>query len=542
MVRKQHDTASGFAEEIYRFKPLEKVVDGDKLGQFLINKGIITQTECQIGVSEQSVTGERLGEVLIRLGFCGRHHVVAALAQINPEALIGETQEDVAVPRDFLLATQTLILLSTDRDLYFATLSEDPYSVSEELTKFTRGRKSVVQAPFPAMSIREEMEKLKQVRDVQYIADDEEDINKIIKALISTSLTSGASDIHIDSSEQSVHIRLRVDGIVHLQKVLPMKLAGRLLSRIKDRSGMDVSENRRPQDGSFSELYNGRTVDFRVASVPTGDGEKLTLRVLDKEKAILDIDDIGITMIDDWKKLTTWSNGLVLVCGATGSGKTTTLYSTVKSMDKLEKTIFSLEDPIEYRLPFINQIQINRAVGLDFAAGLKTLLRHDPDIVIVGEIRDVETAQNAVRLADTGHLVLATLHTNDVISSLSRLEGLDIDFPLMASLLRGIMVQKLVRTICPVCHGTKMDGGRDCQHCHQTGYRGRTLISELCSFASEQDVVDVRRGKRGYHTFVDDAVVKLGVGATDFPEISRVLGVELAKSVEQRMGETKCIA
>ncbi|MDY0383714.1 GspE/PulE family protein [Trichlorobacter sp.] len=496
-----------------------------RIGDYLRKQGLITQQKLDVALQEQAITGEKLGEVLIRFGFFERSHLVEALAYLNPESLIGETSVQVELPPEFLLQYRCMILGDTGNTLYLATLHPHPHEVLEAINRQLDFSMRLKLVPIRHTIIAEHLVALEHSMKSVQRGQDSTDINKQLADIIHDALEEGASDIHLEASEKTLHIRYRIDGILHTVKVLPESLVNKIFSRIKDMSGMNVSDKMVPQDGSFSFNYRGRNVDFRVSTIPSTYGEKATIRILDKEKMMIGVQEIGITSIGDWLDLAQLTTGLVLVCGATGSGKTTTLYSTVRHLNLLEKAVYFVEDPVEYRVPFVTQVQVNRRINLDFAAFGRTVLRHDPDVVIVGEIRDAETAENALWLADTGHLVYATLHTNDIPSTILRLKDLGAEIPKLSYALRGVLVQKLARKLCAICDG---DG---CDECRGTGYRGRTLLTEFARLNEPGDIYRLIDHTTGnpleYLHFIDDARHKLATRVTDCAEIHRVLGIRL---------------
>lgn len=499
-----------------------------KIGEFLIEKGLISDEQLVVTIAEQQFTEEKLGDLLVRLGFIDRSTLVAVLAEDMPEALIQDvvitSRIDVSVPEAVLVEAMVMPVGDTGKTLYVASIHDDQAFVTRSLGEVLGDRRIIKYVPAQYQKVLLYLNDLKKkaaakrLTSPQQLYTEAEDVNEIIEAIIHEALDLNASDIHIESTEKTVHIRNRLDGILHVVQVLPQSISARIFSRIKDMSNMDISERRLPQDGSFSITYNKRKVDFRVSTLPSVMGEKITIRVLDKEKALVGMSHLGITKTEEWLSLTKLGNGLVLVCGATGSGKTTTLYSTVKYLDSLHRSIYTIEDPVEYTLPFITQVQVNQKLGLGFGEFLRTVLRHDPDIGILGEIRDNETAENAVRLADTGHLVFGTLHTNDVPSSLTRLGGLGVDLSQIAFLLRAIMVQKLIRKLCTICKG------EGCDKCNGIGYWGRTLLTELAIFNSPADIAKILDGTGDYYTFSDDYLHKLKSGITDAKELERATG------------------
>jgi len=330
--------------------------------------------------------------------------------------------------------------------------------------------------------------------------EDDAPIIKLINAMLSEAIKENASDIHIETFENTLQIRFRVDGV--LREVLKpnRKLASLLVSRIKVMAKLDIAEKRIPQDGRISLKIGGRAVDVRVSTMPTGHGERVVLRLLDKNSARLDLKDLG--MVDDSRKkfsqLIEKPHGIILVTGPTGSGKSTTLYAGLSQIDHKERNILTVEDPIEYAIEGIGQTQVNTKVDMTFARGLRAILRQDPDVVMVGEIRDLETAQIAVQASLTGHLVLSTLHTNSAAGAITRMEDMGVEPFLLSSSLLGVLAQRLVRTLCPHCRESHLPDDEElnlltlpadnqlpiyraigCIECNYKGYRGRTGIHEL---------------------------------------------------------------
>lgn len=496
------------------------------LGEYLIEKNIITKEQLDIALKEQKIVKEKLGEILIRLNFAKRDDIINALLTINPQALLGE--EDVfshEVPENILIETKTVVLGNTKDALYIATLYPNPQHVVEILKNYTKN-KEVILIKTSVPSILQKLNEINitksdviEERIHKYFEQD--DIAQFINELIIDAILNRASDIHLEPQEKVFIIRYRIDGILYIMFHFPLSVYPQVVAAIKNKAGMDVAETRLPQDGSFLYQYRNRYINLRVATLPTLMGEKISIRILDREKMLLDIHELGITKLDEWLRVSQNQMGLILVCGPTGSGKTTTLYATVQWLDKLHRNVYSVEDPIEYHLPFINQVQINRRAGLDFAMYLRTIVRHDPDVIIVGEIRDKETADNALTLADTGHLVYSTLHTNDVPSTIIRLQNLGVDINALSFLLKGILVQRLVRKVCKPCMG------RGCKICNDRGYFGRTTVSEIAVFESINDIKSLLNGELKYYSFYEDAKKKVQEGVTTKEEILRVLGIEI---------------
>lgn len=298
---------------------------------------------------------------------------------------------------------------------------------------------------------------------------------KFVNLMIAKAVALSASDIHIEPEEDIVHVRYRIDGILYVQPSPPKEFQLAINSRIKIMADLNISESRRPQDGRFQMDIEGKQIDIRVSCLPTVYGENLVLRILNTSNILLGLEQIGFEGVNlsNYRSLLLKPNGIILVTGPTGSGKTTTLYSSISTINSTEKSIYTVEDPVEYRLPGIRQTQVDPLIGLTFAAGLRAILRQDPNIIMVGEIRDAETAQIAIQAALTGHLVLATLHTNSAAGAISRLIDIGVEPFLLASSIIGVIGQRLVRLTCDVCKG------KGCALCIHTGYRGRSGIFEV---------------------------------------------------------------
>jgi len=312
-------------------------------------------------------------------------------------------------------------------------------------------------------------------------AEDDAPIIRLLNAILTQALRDGASDIHIEPYEARSAVRFRIDGTLYPAIEPPRALHPAIVSRIKVMAHLDIAEKRLPQDGRITLRVGGRAVDVRVSTLPAGHGERVVLRLLDKQAARLDLDALGMSVatLQELDALIHAPHGILLVTGPTGSGKTTTLYAALSRLDRSGRNMMTVEDPIEYDLDGISQTQVNPRIGLDFARALRSILRQDPDIIMIGEIRDLETAQIAVQASLTGHLVLATLHTNDAAGAVTRLIDMGIEPFLLSSSLLGVMAQRLVRRICPQCNA------QGCTACGHTGYRGRTGIYELLTVDSE---------------------------------------------------------
>ena len=321
---------------------------------------------------------------------------------------------------------------------------------------------------------------------------------RLLNVVMTEAIQQGASDIHFEPSEQGLVIRYRIDGVLQLRHVPPKELQSQLITRIKVLAKFDIAEQRLPQDGRIKLKIGGREIDFRVSTIPIVYGERVVLRILDKSNIILGLDRLGMApeLLDRFKKLTHLSEGIILVTGPTGSGKTTTLYCAINDVNSPEVNIMTIEDPVEYKLTNMAQVGVNPKIHLDFATGLRHILRQDPDIIMIGEIRDRETAEIAIQASLTGHLVLSTLHTNDAPSALTRLVEMEIEPYLLSSTVVGVLAQRLVRTICPHCRESYLPSelecvelglqtpqpfyrGQGCALCFGLGYKGRHGIYEL---------------------------------------------------------------
>ena len=377
--------------------------------------------------------------------------------------------------------------------------------------------------------------------------------NKLAEDLLHLALAQGASDMHIEPDEQGVRVRIRVDGLLQQLCVLPRAQQSTLLTQLKVWSGMDIAEKRVPQDGRMLLKHVDTEVDLRLSSLPTVNGEKLAIRFLQRQDNLLSLEQLQFSdsNLQRYRQLFHQPNGLVLLTGPTGSGKTTTLYATLQELDAAANNIITLEDPVEYKLPGINQVAVNRRSGLTFAAGLRSVVRQDPDVIMLGEIRDEETAAMAVHAALTGHLLLSTLHTNDAIGAVYRLLDMGIADYLLAAGLRGVLAQRLVRRPCRYCGERRLATAAElqylgrradeslqvvqahgCEHCHGTGYRGRLALHELIVFdkrmqqllvngADETELLREAR-KQGWCSLYADAVDKVLQGATTVEELWRV--------------------
>ena len=387
----------------------------------------------------------------------------------------------------------------------------------------------------------------KEPKDLLDLAD-EAPVIRLLNSILFQAVKERASDIHIEPFERELEVRFRVDGILYKMLAPPKVVQEAIISRVKIMAGLNIAEKRLPQDGRFRVIVAGRDVDIRVSIIPTFFGERIVLRLLDKQKGVLSLADIGLSSsgVTAMERLLSRSNGIILVTGPTGSGKSTTLYAALNLLNSPEKNIITIEDPIEYQLKGIGQIQVNPKIDLTFASGLRSILRQDPDIIMVGEIRDVETAEIAMQACLTGHLVLSTLHTNDSATAVTRLIDMGIEPFMVASTLSAVLAQRLVRVICPHCKeefrpereyaGITLPPvlyrGQGCDRCFGLGSLGRVGIYELllidpqlCSMIIKQAPAGVIKEyalSKGMRTLREDGLAKAAAGITTLEEVLRV--------------------
>jgi general secretion pathway protein E len=377
---------------------------------------------------------------------------------------------------------------------------------------------------------------------------DEAPVIRLLNSILSEAVKERVSDIHIEPYERDLVVRFRIDGILYEKLTPPKIIQDALVSRVKIMAGLNIAEKRLPQDGRIRVIVAGRDVDIRVSIIPTFYGERAVLRLLDKKKGVLSLEDIGLgdEGVRTMERVLARTSGIILVTGPTGSGKSTTLYAALNRLNTSEKNIITIEDPIEYQIKGIGQIQVNSKIELTFAAGLRSILRQDPDIIMVGEIRDAETAEIAIQASLTGHLVLSTLHTNDAATAVTRLVDMGIEPFMIASSLTAVMAQRLVRVICPYCREEyrpvdRHDGvslpvrlyrGRGCDRCFGLGTMGRTAIYEIMPVDQEICSMIIKRAHageikeyavaRGMKTLRDDGLARAAAGVTSIEEVLRV--------------------
>ncbi len=502
-----------------------------RIGDLLVEKQMISESQLQHALQEQKLTGRKLGATLVELGYVEENALLNLLSaqlaipfvelkqfrfdrdlvQRLPETsarryrvmLLREDFDGLllgmADPTDIFCLDELQRILQKNlkpavvRESELLDILDIAYSRSSEIASL-------------ATELGEELEEASvDLADfVTDATDSEAPVVKLLQKIFEEAITTKSSDIHIEPDEKVLRIRNRIDGALLEQVMNEKRIASALVVRLKLMAGLDISEKRLPQDGRFNLKVKQRNIDVRISTMPVQFGESVVMRLLDHTDGVLALDKVGMPqeLIQRFRKVITRPHGLVLVTGPTGSGKTTTLYGALSELNKPEKKIITVEDPVEYRLPRISQVQLHEKIGLTFASVLRATLRQDPDILLVGEIRDSESAEIALRASMTGHMVLSTLHTNDAISSAMRLLDIGVDGYLVATSLKAIIAQRLVRRICSSCiqaaapdsqqlellaaigrgrdySQVQFKSGSGCPHCHNTGYRGRIGVFEM---------------------------------------------------------------
>lgn len=480
------------------------------LGELLFTRGLVTKEKLQAALLEQTVTKERLGKILVRNGFLRQNDLLRLMGELNPNSLHEESVFQSAIPADILVKTRSMIVALVADTLYLSTMSS-PELVRRLILPYTAGYHVAFTAANP-VRMQEYFSKLRQGRQEKLLS---------WERIFYDAMRLRSSDIHVIPRHASYTVMTRRDGVLQLLHEGPREECVALVSRVKDLAKMDMAERRRPQDGGFSMDYSGRVVAFRVATIPTVDGERMVVRILDPDAVNLSLDQLGITRLDVWRKAVAKTDGLCLICGPTGSGKTTTLSATANEMNFLERAIYTIEDPVEYRIPYAGQVNVNPGVGLDFSVAARAFMRADPDVIITGEIRDLETARASIKAAETGHLSIGTLHTGSILATIGRLRDIGVEPYELRHLLRGVMVQRLMRMYCSSCEG------KGCLLCGHTGYGGREVVSEVASFRNEAEVQAVIDGQVSWPTIQQDGKQKVLAGRTSEAEFERVFGMSI---------------
>ncbi len=547
-----------------------------RIGDLLIERGYITQKQLLDALSKQKQLNLRLGETLIECGYVTEEDIAQTLSDqykipfeqvanltFQPEAvkLLSHSLADRHKIVPVSVSEDSLTLATADPTDVIAL--DDIKSITNQRIKLIVVTKRDIDRAIEWLYLTPEgfNRSSLNISDFVDISDEDAPLIRMVNALIQQAVEDKASDIHIEPSDYRLIIRYRVDGLLQVLRELGMELHTSIVARIKIMSNLDISERRLPQDGAFRQMLSNREIDFRVSTIPTIRGEKIVIRIHDNTQNRFKITSIGMqkTTIARLKGLLALPYGMILVTGPTGSGKTTTLYSCLEVLKSPHKNIISIEDPTEYRLNGINQVTINNRIGLTYAKVLRAVLRQDPNIVMIGEIRDYETAEISIRAALTGHLVLSTIHTNDAASTLTRLIDMGVAEFLIASSVAGVIAQRLVRRVCPRCRKEYIlhrndplwnvleiekyiqnknevllfKAGSGCAHCHQTGYRGRIGVFELlpvdesiAKMVIEHQPAGVIKDYAVKHlsmkTLRDDVTIKVLSGITTIEELTSI--------------------
>ncbi len=545
------------------------------IGQLLVANRAITQDQLDQALREQNRTGALLGDVLVSLKYLSEDGLAKALAQearvpfVSLEGAVADTTAANLVPESIARRHQIAPVSRTPGRVRVAQANPFDVVAIDELQREVELPVEVVCSPRSAIArlinrsygpggggrlqglIDEGLAAAAQPQ--LEIAPEDSPVVKLIEELIGDAVRAGASDLHLEPEERVIRVRHRVDGVLTHTDTIPRELQPPVVSRLKVMAGLDIAEQRLPQEGRITQTVAGREVDFRVSTFPTVFGEKVAIRILEKDKLVRGLEDLGLNRrnLALFTDLLNRSRGIVLVTGPTGAGKTTTLYSALNVLGGREKNIMTVEDPVEYEFPTIRQTQVRPRAGLTFASAIRSLLRQDPDIIMIGEIRDPETAQLAVRAALSGVLVFSTLHTQDSPGAMPRLMDMGVEPYLIASAMAGVVNQRLVRVICPECKApvtyppevlakvslTPGDGvtfykGKGCDHCGQTGYHGRTGVYEILTVdTAVHDLIRARADSRqikeaaqrgGFKSLLDDALSKAVIGQTTLDDVLRV--------------------
>lgn len=458
---------------------------------------------------EQAATGDDLGGVLVRNGFISQSKLMQIRLSVDKLGLARDKVFSQTIPYEALIKTKSILTGESADAIYVSSMMPEVY-VSSVLSKYDS--REIIFVPLCVTELDSYHDDLRRMHA--------QDDDSFVERLIRDAIRQGISDIHIVPRNKTYTVLFRHLGVRRIVKEGLIDDYYTIAARIKDNSRMDLSERRVPQSGGFQIEHQNVMVDLRVESLPTSDGEYIVIRLLNPDNTNVSLSSIGITRVDEWKKGVGRRSGLCLVCGPTGSGKTTTLNATIREMDRFGRAIFTAEDPVEYTIPYVAQVAINNAVDLTFNRALRSFMRTDPDIIIIGEVRDLDTAQNMLRAAETGHLVIATLHTESIINAIARLKDIGVNPADLKHLLRAVLVQSLIRTTCPGC------GGTGCAACFGSGYTGRTIVSECAYFHDERDVEKLFNNERWWASMAEDAVLKYKEGVTTKDELLRTFSGE----------------
>jgi len=561
------------------------ILEKRRLGDELVSLDLITEEQLDKVLKLQESSGKRIGQILVEQKWISEADLLPVLAQqlqvpyvrLNPQlydpAVIdiidkGKAAQSCVLP---LFKVRDVLLIATPSPLSIPVNDEIEDRTGCKIKAILASRKDVLQTINEAYSgdqtefglelfdaVEDDFEVIENTSPDDYSLIDEmaegSPVINMVNSVIQRAIRDGASDIHIEPARKKSRVRLRIDGVLYEFTTLSSELHPSLVSRLKVMANLDIAERRLPQDGRIQVHTRGKQVDLRFSSLPGLFGEKVVLRILDKNQSLLELNNLGMVEhnLEAYKRLLSKSFGLILATGPTGSGKTTSLYAALNYLNSIEKNIVTIEEPVEYQMDIINQNEVRENIGLTFDAILKHVLRQDPDIIMVGEIRDRETAEIAVQAALTGHLVLSTLHTNHAIGAISRMIDMGVEPYLLSSALIGVLGQRLVRTVCPSCKssyiaspeilqrygwaerkGMKLVQGRGCEECYDSGYKGRIGIHEVLEADAQlQDLITGNPSRDDLEHYLqaskhkslfDDGLERVTGGQTTIEEVSRVV-------------------
>lgn len=544
-----------------------------KLGDLLVEAKIISEATLQTAL-QQKDRDEKLGDYLVHHGYITEQQLIEVLEyqlripHVNLNQLVIEDHVLKLVPKELAKRAQLIPLQRKEDQLYIAMADPMDYFAIEELRLATgcqietsiASKSDIVRAITKYYDLQESMSEAmegllpeQKEEEQNELMNEDSPIVKLVSQIIASAVAQRASDIHIDPQETEVRVRFRIDGSLKDERILPKTMQNMITARIKVMGRLNITERRIPQDGRIKVMQDFKPIDLRLSTLPTVYGEKIVMRVLDLSNSIGAIETLDFSQqnLENFQHLLQQPNGIVLITGPTGSGKSSTLYAGLNHLNSEGVNIITVEDPVEYQLEGINQIQVREEVGLTFAAGLRSILRQDPDVIMIGEIRDEETAQIAIRSSLTGHLVFSTLHTNSAVESISRLVDMGIQPYLIAPSVIGILAQRLVRRVCRDCgtylapdafesrifsqfglEAEKLYKGVGCPACNETGYKGRMAVHELLMIDERlkgqimdgrpmQEMIDGAK-EQGFQTLMEDGLQKVLQGKTTVEEVIKI--------------------
>jgi type II secretory ATPase GspE/PulE/Tfp pilus assembly ATPase PilB-like protein len=561
------------------------------LGEILVQQGVTTPDQIEIALTEQKKSKEKIGKILVRLGFATESIIrdviggVIGQNSVNLDNAVADSDAVVLLPKALARRLHVLPLTYDNANNKLTIAMTDTFNIVVlDQVSVQVGREIDL---IPVLAGEAEIEKcidqfygfelsvdgiLREIEtgEIDYQSLDAESdeysqpVVRLVNALLSDAVKRRASDIHFEPEEGFLRFRYRIDGVLRQIRSIHKNYWSAIAVRLKVMAGMDIAETRAPQDGRISLSLSGRTVDFRVSTLPTVHGENIVLRVLDRQSGIVSLEKLGLKddALNMLKIMVSRPEGIILITGPTGSGKTTTLYSVLQYLNSESVNIMTLEDPVEYPTSMIRQTSASETSRLDFASGIRSMMRQDPDIILVGEIRDEDTASMALRAAMTGHQVFSTLHTNSALAAIPRLMDIGVKPDILAGNIIGIIAQRLIRKLCSVCKESyemsdmertllnlkvtdkqqSIYRAKGCQQCEGQGYRGRLAIQEILHFDTDLDEIIARRGtqrelmraalSKGFKTLAESGSARVLDGATSLEEVSRV--IDLTSRIKQK--------